>query len=145
MQLKCLKILTTTENHKFRCKSLKKKTCLFELLFYNRHRPCTYAVIYIYFNVSKVWSQPWYCKCTYRTCELCNSMIRYRTKPSGGFFFVWVWVFFFFNFCVCVYVKSNILEQKIKGIEKQNTRTTDINTDQENTYKKILLKTKFLN
>lgn len=72
-------------------------------------------------------------------------MIRYRTKPSGVFFFRVSVGFFFFNFCVCVYVKSNILEQKIKGIEKQNTRTTDINTDQENTYTKILLKTKFLN
>lgn len=112
MQLKCLKILTTTENHKLRCKWLKKKTCLLNYFFIiGMHRPKTYAVIYIYFNVSKVWSQPWYCNCTYRTCELCNSMIRYRTKPSRVFF-VWVWLFFFFNFCVCVYVKSNILEQK---------------------------------
>lgn len=35
--------------------------------------------------------------------------------------------------------------KKIKGIEKLNTRTTDINTDQENTFKKKSLKTKFLN
>lgn len=123
----------------------KKKTCLFELLFYNRHvgpilmPSFIFIWMFLKFGLSHdIVNVP---------IEHVSSVIAWldiEPNPAGLFFFVWVWVFFF-NFFVCVYVKSNILEQKIKGIEKQNTRTTDINTDQENTYKKNSLKTKFLN